>query len=384
MITQSCPTRRDVDLSLLTPHGGARTALEDGALNVWTTRSITSIAFNLYGDTFKASRVTLPGLYHPPFRIDMTVRLDYPALILLIGNGYVSFATPWQDNRKIEDIISPSGKPNQDGGLYNNALPFGEYTDISVTYGLHEMQICVGGEERYYSNKRPYMKKLAKDAAKDGLTIGLAVFKRAMLNIKSISVTELDAQSAVIRGAFGMAKTQPLPETSKPTFESVIAALPVEYQSEVVETDTLLRTQRPVKFMRRVNKTGKVTYVAADYGISYALHTSGACATHGFSWYIVTQSTPETWGRKVDRMEETLAEIAKTDAALAERIFYALNDCVSCYGDHCMAKTAYVFNGAKRMTCHGKVMLHMAHEDFRDVRAFFQHINTLIAGQSEG
>jgi hypothetical protein len=47
-------------------------------------------------------------------------------------------------------------------------------------------------------------------------------------------------------------------------------------------------------------------------------------------------------------MEETLAEIKRSDPQLAERIFYALNNCVACYGQKCLAKTPYSFNGRRK------------------------------------
>lgn len=95
-------------------------------------------------------------------------------------------------------------------------------------------------------------------------------------------------------------------------------------------------------------------------------------------WYIVHNGKPETWHRKSDYMEETLVETAKFDLQLAERIFYALNDCVHCYGQRCLAKTLYTFNGQKRLACHGHVMPCMCRDDFHDAREFFRHLNTLM------
>lgn len=67
---------------------------------------------------------------------------------------------------------------------------------------------------------------------------------------------------------------------------------------------------------------------------------------------------------------------------MAKRIFYALNDCVGCYGSRCLAKTLYEFNEQKRLTCHGRVMLRMCHEDFQDAREFFRHLNALLDRKS--
>jgi hypothetical protein len=370
-----------IDLAALTPHGQANIKSTDQILDLWTTHSITSIAFNLYGDSYRKHYVSLPGTYHLPFRVDMTVSLDFPMLIMLIGGGHITFASPWQDNRKIEDIAKPSGKPNQDHNSYNNSLPFTQYVDISVTYNFDEMQVLIGGEERFYSRKQAYMRvKTLKEQNTEGFSIKLAVSKLSTLKIKNITITEFDEKAPVVHGAFEIIKPQPIDgERSKPTFESVISGLPQEFRDEIIKMDNFLMSLHPVKFRRVVDKNGgKISYVASDFGISYMINVSGEESSQNFGWYIVTGGKPETWHRKADSMEETLAEIARSDPPLAERIFYALNDCVDCYGQRCLAKTSYAFNGQKKVTCHGRVMLRMCSCDSNDVRAFFLHLNTLL------
>jgi len=368
-----------IDLGALTLHGQVKTKFTDRTLDVWTTHSITPISFNLYGDSYKKHYASLPGTCRLPFRIDMTARLDFPLLIMLIGSGHITFASPWQDNRKIEDIVKASGKPNQDHNSYNNSLPFGEYADISVTYNFDEMQILINGEERFYSRKQAYMRvKTLKEQNMD-FSIRLAVSKLSTLNIKTITVTEFDDKAPVVRGGFEVIKPQPVDgERPKPTFESVISALSQETKNEITKMDNFLTSLRPVKFKRALDKNGgKISYVASDFGISYMVNVSGAESSQNFGWYIVTGGKPETWHRKADCMEETLAEIARSDPPLAERIFYALNDCVDCYGQRCLAKTPYAFNGQKKVACHGRVMLRICSSDFNDVREFFLHLNTL-------
>jgi hypothetical protein len=370
-----------IDLSSLTPRGKAEMKIADKALDVWTTHSVTPTAFNLYGDSYKRHYVSLPGKYHLPFRLDMTVRLDFPALFLFIGDGHIMFASSGQDNRKIEDIAKPSGKPNQDHYSYDNSLPFNEFVDISVTYGFDEMQILIGGEERFYSRRQAYMKaKGLNERNAEGFSVRLAVSKLSTLNIKTITVTEFDDRAAMVRGAFEEVKSQPAAgECPKPTFESVISGLPQNFRDEIMETDGFLMSLRPMKFKRTVDKGGgKITYVASDFGISYAVNVSGTQSSHNLGWYIVYNGKPETWHRKADYMEETLAEIAKIDPRLSERVFYALNDCVGCYGPGCLARTLYAFNGQKQLSCHGRVVLRMCHDDFQDAREFFRHLNALM------
>lgn len=369
----------NIDLTTLIAHGKVETKFTGETVNVWTTNSITSVAFNLVGGSYKRHFLRLPDKYHIPFRLDMTIKLDFPALILLVGDGHIAFAA--SDNHKIEDIAKPTGKSNQDNCLFDNRLPFGEFADISVIWNFNEMQILIGGKERFYSCKLPYMKiKNLNELNMEGFGIGLTVSKRSTLSIKTITVTEFDDKVPVIRDVLKEIPLQEvIAESSKPTFETIISDLPQEYKTELLKMDDFLKTLKPLKFKRTLDKRGgKITYVASDFGISYALHVSEDQLSHNFSWYIVSSGKPETWHRKADYMEEVLSEIAKTDIQFANRIFYALNDCVGCYGSHCLAKTRYEFNDQKRLTCHGRVMLRMCHDDFQDAREFFRHLNALM------
>ena len=377
---------KHIDLKMLTPHGKANTKITDETLEIWTTHSVTSIGTTDFSDKSKMHYVSLPEKYRLPFRVDMTVKLDFPAFYLLIGNGHITFASQGQDNRKIEDIIIHTGKPNQDRYSYNNSLPLGEYVDISVTCNLNEMQISIGGEERFYSRRQAYMRaKNLSELNAEGILAGLAVSKLSTLSIKTISVTELDEQAAIVRGEFEeAASSSAAGERPKPTFESVISGLPRGFGDRIIEMDHYLRAMRPLKFKRMVDKGGyKITYVASDFGVSYAINVFDSQFTHYFNWYIVYNGKPETWHRKADDMEETLVEIAKSDPQLSERIFYALNDCVGCYGSGCLAKTLYAYNGQKRLTCHGRVLLRMYDNDLHDAKEFFRHLNMLIERKIE-
>jgi hypothetical protein len=372
-----------IDLTTLIVHGKVETNLVGENLNVWTTNSITSVAFNLIGDSYKKHYLGLPDKYHIPFQLDMTIMLDFPALILLVGDGHVVFAS--SDNHKIEDIAKPSGKSNQDNCLFDNKLPFSEFVDITVIWNFNEMQILIGGKECFYSCKLPYMKvKNLSELNLEGFGIGLAVSKQSTLSIKSITVTEHDDKIPVIPGILNETPLQKvITESKKPTFENVISDLPKEYKNELIEMDNFFKSLKRLKFKCTVDKRGeKITYLASDFGISYVIRVSEDQLSHSFSWYIVSSGKPETWHRKADYMEEILSEIAKSDIQFAKRIFYALNDCVGCYATRCLAKTLYEFNGQKRLTCHGRVMLRMCHEDFQDAREFFRHLNTLIERKS--
>ena len=366
------------NLDELTQHGHMEARIVDGALEAWTTRSVTPVSFNLIGDSFKKSYIALPGRYRLPFRLDMAARLDYPALFLFVGGGHVTFGSPWQDNRKIEDIHYPSGKPNQDHYSYDGSLPFGEYTDISVTYGLGEMQILIGGEERFYSRKQAYMKPKANNPPPSGdLQIKLAVSKLSTLSIKSIAITEYDGDAPVARGSFELADPKAkYSAPPKPTFEGAISSVPQPFRDEISEMDLFLKSLRPMKFRRTIERNGnRVSYVASDYGISYALNISGAESSQNLGWYFINAGNEKSFYQKSDRMEEALAGLSQSDPELAGRIFYALNDCIGCYGPGCLAKKPYAHGGQKRLSCHGRVHLRMCLSDFADVRKFFRYLN---------
>ncbi|MCL2056677.1 MAG: hypothetical protein FWH02_05595 [Oscillospiraceae bacterium] len=164
-------------------------------------------------------------------------------------------------------------------------------------------------------------------------------------------------------------------------FKDVLARMPKEYQDRILETDEFLYALRPMKFKRVPDKNGnKITYVAPDYGVSYMFKVDGGFK-HNFQWYIVHSGKPETWHRKSDFMEETLVKISESDLPLAERIFKSLKPCPgfdNCYGERCLARTPYAFNGQKRLTCHGSVYLGLGDDDFSDARKFFRYLNGLI------
>lgn len=373
--------KHSIALSTLKAHDNARVEKMGGLANIWTTYSPTSSGYTKHGLNGWRHHVLLPGKYRLPFRLDMTVKLDYPSFYVLVGSGHVKFAT--LDYLWVQDIAMPLEKPVTDKGIRSNVLPLGEFTDISVIYNFDEMQVLVDGEERFYSRKLAYMKK--KNCGEldkingESFPIGLAVSKLSTLTVKSMTVTEFAGKAPIVRGE--EVTIQPFTnELPKFSFENVLAKAPTEFSNEVIETDAYLKWLRPLKFRRGVNKYehgAKITYVASDYGISYAIVISNTKCYHDFGWYIVYNGPVETWHRKADYMEEILAEISKTDQPLAERVFYALLDCTTCY-THGLCKTPYAFNGQNRLTCHGRVHLRMCHDDFNDARKFFRHLNGFI------
>ena len=125
----------------------------------------------------------------------------------------------------------------------------------------------------------------------------------------------------------------------------------------------------------------KITYVAAEYGVSYAIYLSNDIFDHSLQWYLITNGKPETWHRKADRMEEVLTSLEEKKPAFAERIFHQLDDCVGCYA-HCLAKTRYQFQERHKIACHGKLKFKMSISGFEDMLAFVDEINQLVKEES--
>jgi len=351
------------------------------ATDVCTTRSINK-------HSYKSNCILIPGRYRLPLRINMTVKLDYPEFWLLVGDGHIHFASGHDSEYgKIQDIADPVSRLNSENVnehfTFNNRIPFGEFVDISVIYNINDMQVLIGNEERFYSSKRPYMKKTNAGNFSElnlvGFELGLAVTKHSTLSIREITVSEFDEDIPITRGSYVPHDPKaPKPEKIKPTYDSVISKLSPQFQNEARKMDTFFKSLRPMKFKRVLDKGGsKITYVASDFGISYLIVASGAESYHRFCWYIVYSGPVETWHRRADYMEEVLTEINKSDTHLAQRIFDRLVDCSGCYSKG-LCKTLYQFNGEKKLNCHGNVLLRMNLDDFSDVREFFRYLNALI------
>ena len=372
----------NINLSDLTPNGKSHVKVANNIATLSTTHAIS--AGGKLNSAYKKHYISLPGRYRLRVRIDMTVKLDYPAFAVRIGEGHVYFASGHDTNSyKIMDIADPDSKPSRDSYEFDNRLPFGEYVRISIILNLDEMQIWIGGEEKFYSRNQPYMKKKQQDALSqlnaEGFELGFAVAKHATLCVKDVTITEYDSAIPITRGSFELPDPKaPKPENIKPTYENVLAKVSPAFQGEVREIDAFFKSLPAIKFKRTVDKGGhKITYVASDVGISYAIIASGAESYHNLGWYIVYSGPVETWHRRADYMNELLAQITKTDKRLAARVFDALVDCSGCY-QNCLAKTLYAFDGEKKQNCHGRVFFRMNHDDFNDARDFFRHLNTLL------
>ncbi|MBP7176707.1 MAG: hypothetical protein KBA53_10930 [Thermoclostridium sp.] len=366
--------RHVIDLVAVLPEGQAICECKDNCLHMTTTRAIPTQRFDAEHLSIN-SYIFLPDKYKLPLRVDITAKIDAPGLYVFVGKGHVNFGTLCSDNRRIDDIVSPSRKTI----YYHNDIPINEFTDISLIYDLKEMQILVDGQERYHSNNERYMKSREfGELNKEGFGLRIACDKLTNLTIQSIVITEFPDTCSIVHtraelpAAF--TKNQVLEPAEKPTFEKCISRLPVTIQNEIIKLDEYLKSIKRFKFKRQIEKNGnKVTYVASDYGFSYAIYLSNHMFDHSLQWYLITNGKPETWYRKADSMEETLNSLMQKAPDFAQRMFFNLDDCVGCY-KNCLAQTAYQLGEKKKVVCHGKLKFNMSPSGFEDVRAFIDEI----------
>ena len=371
--------KHSIDLNRFLHQGQVACEYKDSMLYMMTNRAIPTQRFDSEHLSIN-SYIYLPDKYKLPLRIDITARIDAPGLYVLLGKGHINFGTLCSDNRHIDDIATPARKTMQ----YYNHMDMNEFTDISISYDLKEMQVMIGGEERYYSTKERYMRSPAfSDMNNDGFEVKIACDKLVNLCISSITITEFDDTCGIFHPdtelPAAITKNNAIAPGEKPTFEKCISLLPEYIQSEIVKIDEYLRALKPLKFKRQIEKNGnKITYVASDYGLSYAIYLSNDVFDHSLQWYIITNGKPETWHRKADMMEETLKSLANEAPEFAERMFNNLDDCVGCY-KNCLAKTQYRFHDKHKTVCHGKLKFKMSVAGFEDVRMFIEKIHRLCS-----
>lgn len=216
----------------------------------------------------------------------------------------------------------------------------------------------------------------------DGFELKIACDKLVTACIKSVSIIEYNDTCNIVHSGVelptAITKNEVIASGEKPTFEKCISLLPVYIQNEIVKTDEYLKSLKPLKFKRQIEKSGnKITYVESNYGFSYAIYLSNDIFDHSLQWYVITNGKPETWHRKDDMMEETLNRLSNTSSDFAESMFYSLQDCVGCYKS-CLAKTKYHLDEKCKTVCHGKLKFRMSNSGFQDVHAFIEEINHLV------
>lgn len=138
--------------------------------------------------------------------------------------------------------------------------------------------------------------------------------------------------------------------------------------------DEYQKSLKLLKFKRQIEKNAnKVTYVASDYGFSYAIYLSNDVFDHSLQWYLITNGKPEEWHRKANMMEDILKRLSLSSPEFAARMFRNLEECVGCY-QHCLAQTPYVLDDKRKLVCHGKLRFTMSTSGFEDARTFINEI----------
>ena len=373
--------KHNLNLLSFAAKGHVSTAFVEPYLQVSTTRDIPTQRFDAEHLSI-SSYIQAPGTFRLPLRIDLTVKMNAPGLYVLLGKGHVNFGTLWSDNRRMDDIVSPARKIV----FFDNKVDMDMLTDLSILYDLHEMQVLVNGQERYYSKKERYMKsplfREQNSSEGEGFTLKIACDKLNQLCIQSVAVTEYNDTCDILHTDAALPKpvirNEAIAEGEKPTFESCISRLPTPIQNEILAMDAYLKSIKLFQFKRQLEKNGnKITYVASDFGFSYAIYLSNELFGHSLQWYMITNGKPETWHRKDNRMEDTLSYLQAIDPDFAGHMFSNLDDCVGCY-PHCLAKTRYTYDGKTKMACHGKLKFTMHVSGFADVRRFIDAIAQVV------
>ncbi len=373
--------KHSLDPNSFLPKGHAHMEYREPLLLVSTGRAIPTQRFDAEHLSIQ-SYIQAPGTYRLPLRIDLTAKIDAPGLYVLLGKGHVNFGTMWSDNRRIDDIVSPARKTI----FFDNRMAMDTLTDISLLYDFKEMQVLINGRERYHSQKERYMKsplfKESNSPGGEGFELKIACDKLTNLCLQSVTVTEYDDTCGIVHTDAelppALTRNEAVPAGEKPTFENCISSLPLPIQEEIKAMDGYLKSLKVFKFKRQLEKNGnKITYVASEYGFSYAVYLSNDLFDHSLQWYIITNGKPETWHRKADRMEDTLNYLNEADPAFAARMFLRLDDCVGCYPG-CLARTRYAFEGKAKMACHGKLKFTMSASGFADARKLINAIAAVV------
>ena len=319
-----------------------------------------------------------------PFRVDMTAKMDSPALILHIGEGYIHLNTGGMDNRRMMSIIGGETKPNLH--RFDHRVPLNAYFDLSVIYGRKAMQLIINGEERYFSKKDVYMKSPLTDTEfADGFGLDITCYKRTEIVIQSLTVTEYTEEpefAALPKKEHIYAPT--LTKTEKPTLEDCIQDLSPELQACIIDMDTHLKALKCRRKIEGGYPESKITYFV-PYVLTWQIKISHHLLTHKttamLGFYV------NNAGERNDKFNvRFLSRLEETDPVLAGEIFYRMYErqCVVCRGNHsCAHFNLTEYKGRKKNNCQHIVQFKMAPADFDDVKKVIDNIMAIQLLTSE-
>ena len=349
-----------------TPHGKVTLNVTDGELHMETNTALYTHFHN--NDTPIKAYACVPGEYKLPFRIDMTVKIDSPALYLLVGKGHVEFATG-SSHRGITDILGNDFKPNK--YAFDNDIPLNEYVDISVIYGSKAMCVIVDDECRCLSAKLSYIKAEVSDR----FSIAIASDKRTQLTVKKFDIIEYENEEPDM-------PTETPVLSEKPTVETAVQLLSPELQSEIIAIDEYLKSLKLKRKIENWNNGGRITYVS-PMGFRYKIEISGFYMWHDLSWIAYnTRREVEKYGgrKKADYTIETLTKLSETSHEFANKMFTRIQECKGCNTTGgCNNIWIYEFNGKKKVSCvwDGGLRFKMIPSDFADLKKVVEAINLL-------
>ncbi|HWT74889.1 MAG TPA: hypothetical protein VN258_09260 [Mobilitalea sp.] len=362
-------------------YGNVSSSISVNEIHMTTNKTINTLFSRT--DTPIRSYIYLPDKYKLPFRIDMTVKIDAPAMYLIIGNGHIGIGTDGMDNRSITSIAGEEFKPRKSRA--NNNIIMGEFAQISAIYGRKAMQLIINGESRYYSTKDPYIKSPLLDTKfRDGFEFKLACDKRTSLTLAAFTITEYeDSEPEFMPESTDELPPPCLSAADKPAIEYCTQGLKPELQQAIFDTDKyLLETlKKSMKFKRKIEggyPCGKITYVS-PFGFSYKLNISGHTMTHSMGWIgYNTKREQEKYGgyKKADYSIATLEKLAETSPEFANEIFFRMKECAGCYGG-CMHLSHYEYKGEKKISCGGSIHFKMFPSELADARKVIEAINEI-------
>lgn len=367
----------------LLPHGSVSCTYTDGEMHLTTSETINTL-FSRW-DMPIQSYVSVPGQYKLPFRIDFTIKIDSPAMYLIVGRGHVGIGTDGMDNRSITSIVGGEFKPRKHRA--DNTIPMGEFAEIAVIYGHKAMQLTVNGESRYLCKKDPYHNSpLLETEFREGFEIKLACEKRTRLVFNAFTITEYeDSEPEFLPDTMGEMPPPCLSAEEKPTVESCIRGLRPELQQAILDMDRYLAgtLKQSMKFKRKIEggyPYAKITYVS-PWGFSYKLNLSGRTMTHSMGWIVYnTAREQEKYAgyKKADYTIATLNKLAQASPEFADEIFFRMKECAGCYGGNCIHRSWYEYNGIEKTSCGGTVQFKMLPSEFDDARKVIEAISDVV------
>lgn len=378
----------NIPLESLIPHGKVSVNITNGEFNL-----VTNSAFKTWFDkdnTPIKSYVYLPNKYKLPFRVDMTVKIDSPALYLLAGKGLIGFATG-MDNRKIRDILGKNPKPNTHA--FDNDLQMNQYVDISVTYGMKAMWVYINSDLRCISRKDDYIKTIKKGLLpkeyENGFNLALACTKRTQTVLKELTITEFELDKITVpeESVKIHCDSACLSVSEKPTLDKCIQGLEYDLQKEIIHTNEYLLNdvKKNMSFKRKIEggyPYSKITYVSQK-GLSYKIHIRGVTLWHQLVWIRYnTKQEQEKYGgyKKADCTNEALNKLAEESPELASKIFFRIRECFGCE-QNCGYRAIYEYNEMKKMSCDdifGGIYFKMLPSDFEDLRKYISVLKDVL------